>query len=56
MDGRVREHLTQVHKSFAVNMRQVTGYSSGELFIHAHCIPVGRAFCKEVKELFVNST
>ncbi|KIC91315.1 LytTR family DNA-binding domain-containing protein [Flavihumibacter solisilvae] len=56
LNGPSRRYLTQVHRSFAVNMQMVTAYSRDELFIHIHRIPVGRAYYKEVRGLFVNTT
>ena len=49
-------YLTRVHRSFAVNMQQVTGINRRELYIRTHRIPLSRAHSKEVMELFFNST
>ena len=56
LDQATCNYLTQVHRSFAVNMQQVTGLNRRELYIHNHRIPLARTFSKEVMELFVNST
>jgi len=56
LDGPSRNYLTQVHRSFAVNMQQATGFNRSEVFIHTHRIPVSRSYFREVAEQFVNST
>lgn len=56
METRDRYLLLQVHRSFAVNMQVVTGYSRKQVFIRNHRVPLSRAYYKIVAEQFDNST
>jgi two-component system, LytTR family, response regulator len=56
LDDLTPNYLTQVHRSFAVNMQQVTGFSRSEVFISTHHIPLGRGFYKELIEKFQSTT
>ncbi|MBZ5857591.1 LytTR family DNA-binding domain-containing protein [Flavihumibacter profundi] len=49
-------NLVQIHRSFAVNICQVTAINRHELFIENLRLPIGRNFSQNVLEAFNNTT
>ena len=49
------EDFVQAHRSVVVNMNHVTGLSREHIFIHEHCLPVGRSHYDELREIFIAS-
>lgn len=48
--------LVQVHRSFAVNINQVTAINRTEIFIEHLRLPIGRNFFEKVHKAFLATT
>ena len=48
------QHFIRIHRSFLFNPSYVTGYSTSEIELGSHCIPVGRFYRKEFNEFVKN--
>ena len=48
LEGLPQESLQRVHRSFAVNLRNVTAYSEGHLHLGGRQLPVGRSFKRDL--------
>ncbi|ULQ52175.1 LytTR family DNA-binding domain-containing protein [Flavihumibacter fluvii] len=47
--------MVQIHRSFAVNIHQVTGLRRNEVLIHQVRLPLARNIFKKVHEVFLDS-
>lgn len=55
LDELPAEDFLQAHRAVVVNMNHVTGLSREHVFIHEHCLPVGRSHYDELREIFIAS-
>ncbi|KIC91995.1 LytR/AlgR family response regulator transcription factor [Flavihumibacter solisilvae] len=55
LDELPTEDFFQVHRTIVVNMKHITGLSRENVFIHEHCLPVGRSHYDELRGIFIDS-
>ena len=48
LNKRAGSFFTKVHRSYAVNLQNVTGMSRTEIFIGDHCLPVSRDYARKL--------